>query len=103
MGTRQEKQPLAEKVTDLPLPGNYPCLTLQLNVTRYASQQLGRYVIVVRDPNSDIEVAREIGRQDGWVPTISNACADFIRLLGLMRYLQDGELTDTEGTPLLEP
>ncbi len=43
---------------DIPLPGFYPCLTLQLNVTTYAAISDGKWVLTVRDPMGQIEVMR---------------------------------------------
>lgn len=45
-------------VKDTPLPGNYPCLTLQLNITRYQSTGAYRLVLVTREPNDHVEVER---------------------------------------------
>lgn len=45
-------------VRDAPLPGFYPCLTLQLNVTRYQAAGQVRWVMVVREPSDGIEVDR---------------------------------------------
>ena len=43
---------------DIPLPGHYPCLTLQLNVTRYQATGVWRAILVVREPSEHIEVER---------------------------------------------
>ncbi len=43
---------------DMPLPGFYNCLTLQLNVTTYACSTAGKWVLTVRDPDGHHEVLR---------------------------------------------
>lgn len=45
---------------DIPLPGHYSCLTMQLNVTMYQSPGTIRLVCVVREPSDQIELSREI-------------------------------------------
>lgn len=45
-------------VQDMALPGFYPCLTLQLNLTTYACSTAGKWVLTVRDPNGQFEVMR---------------------------------------------
>lgn len=45
-------------LVDIPLPGFYPCLTWQMNVTWHQSQGLVKYVSVIREPNDHIEVRR---------------------------------------------
>lgn len=43
---------------DLPLPGHYPCLTAQLNLTRYTATGLCRMILSIREPNDHLEVYR---------------------------------------------
>jgi hypothetical protein len=60
---------------DLPLPGHYPCLTLQLNATLYPGIGEVKYVLVLREPVAQLELGR-IGGQARWdtqVPRIEEA------------------------------
>ncbi len=88
---------------ELPLPGNYPCITLQLNVTRYAGGGMGRMVLCLRDPATGAELDRAFVSTCPWEHLAARATSDLLVALGLMRYLQDGELLDTRGAPLNEP
>lgn len=45
-------------LVDVPLPGFYPCLTWQMNVTWHQSQGLVKHVSVIREPNDHLEVRR---------------------------------------------
>lgn len=53
---RQRQHPVTQ---DIPLPGNYPCLTLQLNATFYQATDQIRWVLVVREPSDQYEVVRK--------------------------------------------
>lgn len=45
---------------DIPLPGNYGVLTLQLNVTRYHPAGTIRWTAILREPVNGLEIQREI-------------------------------------------
>ena len=78
-------------VQDIPLPGNYPCLTTQLNVTRYASQGLIRATLIVREPSEGIEVHRVVLDQREDTLEASGAVVDHVaQALATMRWLQLG-------------
>lgn len=53
---------------DLPLPGNYPVLTMQLNATLYASIGELKWVLILREPIAQLELGR-IGGQAPWPET----------------------------------
>lgn len=77
---------------DMPLPGHYPCLTLQLNVTRYQATGLQRWVLVVREPSVGLELTRT--SQDV-SPDANEARQDLVvaieQALANMRWMQLGE------------
>lgn len=75
---------------DQPLPGFYPCLTLQLNVTRYASGRLGRFVLVVREPSAGLEIRRAFSDSDTWQVVADKAMGELVSALKGLVYLQDG-------------
>lgn len=78
---------------DQPLPGHYPTLTLQLNVTRYQSASVGRMVLVVREPSDHVEVVRSIEDTQDWEEIWPKILAHVASALERTRYLQDGENT----------
>lgn len=45
-------------LVDIPLPGSYEVLTLQINATLYPRSRESKFVAVLRDPVSQIEVQR---------------------------------------------
>lgn len=45
-------------LVDIPLPGSFDVLTVQINVTVYPKAQTGKYVAVLRDPVAQIEIER---------------------------------------------
>lgn len=78
---------------DLPLPGFYPCLTWQLNVTVHQQSGLGKFVSVVREPNDHIEVVRSFADLSQWSSTVADtqmACAEALRALGYLSGLTNG-------------
>nr|CRY96640.1 hypothetical protein [uncultured prokaryote] len=88
----EHKTALPHQITiDQPLPGFYPCLTLQLNVTRYASGSVGRFVLVVREPSAGIEIRREFCDSQAWSEVVQSASRALTLALGTLEYLQDGE------------
>jgi hypothetical protein len=46
-------------LVDIPLPGSFDVLTVQINATLYPKAQTGKYVAVLRDPIAQIEIQRE--------------------------------------------
>jgi len=91
----QPRQSVQHPVTvDMPLPGNYPCLTAQLNITRYAAQGLGRFVMTVREPTLGIEVNREFMDTDTWPAIHQCVLIAVAQCLANMRFLQDGHARD---------
>lgn len=72
----------------MPLPGFYPCLTLQLNVTMHQSTQLGKFVLVVREPNDHIEIARTFQDLESLGTTIESAKTALDLALVDMIYMQ---------------
>lgn len=82
------------RVKDTPLPGNYPCLTLQLNITRYQSTGAYRLVLVTREPSEHVEVERVA--DDGYLTskTERDDVMSIVRsAIGTMIYMQ-GAWTD---------
>ncbi len=78
---------------DLPLPGFYPCLTWQLNVTVHQPTGLAKYVSVIREPNDHIEVLRDFHDLDGFAlvaGVVTSHTLDCIRALGYMSGLSKG-------------
>lgn len=66
----------------LPLPGIYPCLTWQLNVTLHQKQQQAKLVSVIREPSDHVEIARFALELSDWVgvrPLILDGCAEALR------------------------
>lgn len=58
MTTEQPRGHQHPVTQDIPLPGHYPCLTMQLNVTRYQSAGTLRWVLTVREPTLGFETSR---------------------------------------------
>jgi hypothetical protein len=75
---------------DTPLPGFYPCLTLQLNLTRYQSGRLARMVLVVREPSSSLEVHRAFRDLGEWEATVLDTQMAVREALTSMAWMQDG-------------
>lgn len=50
--------PLDEPYVDLPLPGFYPIITMQLNATVHAKTGLAKWVLCLREPTSQVEILR---------------------------------------------
>jgi hypothetical protein len=80
---------------DIPLPGNYQCLTLQLNYTAYRAGGTQRWVLIVRDPDNNLEVSRSIGPMG----VVSPASAKALNLalkqaLANVDYMLHGNATD---------
>lgn len=75
---------------DIPLPGFYPCLTLQLNVTRYQSEKAGRFVLVLREPSTHIEVQRSHMDVGTWPDIAAEVTKTLLQALVNMQWLQDG-------------
>lgn len=80
-------------LVDIPLPGHFPCLTWQLNVTLHPSSRLIKFVSVVREPIAQIEVARGIMDPVEWelgrVQTLAQA-EESMRTLGYLSGLSKG-------------
>nr|CRY96030.1 hypothetical protein [uncultured prokaryote] len=55
--TKPRQHPITR---DMPLPGHYGVLTMQLNVTRYHPAGTVRFTLVVREPVSGLEVRRVV-------------------------------------------
>lgn len=45
-------------LVDIPLPGSFDVLTIQINATVYPKAQTGKFVVVLRDPVAQIEIER---------------------------------------------
>lgn len=76
---------------DIPLPGNYPCLTLQLNVTMYAAPVTMRMVLSVREPSDHIEIYRaSIPTTDWGVDTADGLCFELRQAIANAQYMQHG-------------
>lgn len=76
---------------DMPLPGNYPCLTLQLNLTTYAPSALHRWILTVREPTLGIEVWRSSVDTTELTPEALKALATCIdQAVANMGWLQHG-------------
>jgi len=86
-------QPLAKGVLaggiEIPLPGHYPTLTMQLNVTLYQSAAVGRLVCILREPSDGVEVRREHANhvplselEAGVVAVVRTLIADALYLQG---------------------
>ena len=79
---------------DIPMPGHYPCLTLQLNVTRYAADRVGKLVLVVREPSAGVEVHRVSLDVCSWAETEAAVESAVRDALGVLSYMQDGTIAD---------
>lgn len=86
----ESPQKSAKQPYDLPFPGNYPCLTLQINVTYHPGQGNGKWVAVLREPNDHLELARVFGDVDEWGRTRLDATAAAAMLMAQMDYLGGG-------------
>lgn len=82
---------------DVPLPGNYPCLTLQINVTYHPKLGTGKWVAVLREPNDHLELARAFGEIDEWGKTRLDAATAMSLLMAQMDYLGGGRGLLMEG------
>jgi hypothetical protein len=76
---------------DLPLPGFYPCLTLQANVTYHQAQGLSKFVMVLREPSDHVNVARSFLELSPWAEARSIAQSRFTLMLADMDYLMGGK------------
>lgn len=77
----------------LPMPGIYPCLTWQLNVTLHQASGMGKMVSVIREPSDHIEIARASHELAIWhpmVPGLEHHCAEALRSLGYLSGLTKG-------------
>lgn len=75
---------------DIPLPGHYRVLTAQLNVTRYQSEKVGRWVLVVREPQEQIELYRGFVDASEWTEAVRELGPAITEALETMTFLQDG-------------
>lgn len=75
---------------DLPLPGFYPCLTWQLNVTLHTQQMASKWVSVLREPTDHVEIRRSFGSLGDWVPSREGILHHVSRSLADMDYLAGG-------------
>lgn len=73
---------------EVPLPGHYPTLTLQLNVTLYASAAVGRLVGILREPSDGLELRREHANHIPVSELGEAAVAVVAALINDARYLQ---------------
>jgi hypothetical protein len=89
--TIDQPEPHQHPVTqDIPLPGNYPCLTLQLNLTRYAAAKSVRWILTVREPQEGIEVVRKhVGTCTDTAAVASSLMDTIVQAICDMRYLQE--------------
>jgi hypothetical protein len=53
----------------LPLPGLYPVVTWQLNVTMHQASGLSKFVSVIREPSDHYEIRRDFGDLSAWQMT----------------------------------
>lgn len=91
----EQKTATPHQITlDQPLPGFYPCITMQLNVTRYASGKLGRFVLVLREPSSGLELRREFAETGVFDVLAPEVVSQVESAMKAMVYLQDGERTN---------
>lgn len=74
------------------LPGLYPCLTMQVNVTAHREQRTAKMVLTVREPNSheryvavDVPLGEFFDVTDGVLNEVSKALREMQRLLGMQR------------------
>ena len=51
----------------IPLPGLYPVLTWQLNLTVHKATGLAKFVSVIREPNDRVELSRSFAELDEWI------------------------------------
>lgn len=78
---------------DLPLPGHYPCLTAQLNVTRYTAGGTLRVVLSIREPNEHLEVWRQsIGTTEASTEVVARVGEMLMQAMAQMHWLQTGEV-----------
>lgn len=86
---------------DLPLPGHYQCLTLQLNVTRYQATRFGRWTLSVREPVDNFEVYRSFVDQGPWEEVSVPMAEALLEALASMCFLQDGyaHMRDEQARP----
>lgn len=77
-------------VGEVALPGHHPCITLQLNVTRYQSEKRGRMVLILRDPEGNTELRRHFVHEMEWVDVASSVQYFLEGALEEMAFLQDG-------------
>lgn len=88
------------KSTNMPLPGHYPVVTLQLNYTRYNATGLSKAICVVREPVEGIEL-------DRWVIDLSEdnegtdtaVCEGVLEAILKILYLQTGISSRVRATP----
>lgn len=80
--------------TPLPLPGLYPCLTLQANVTLHKATGMGKFVVVVREPTAHDELYRASQELEDWGKTARPALDQIEFLIGQMGSMMnlDGRL-----------
>lgn len=71
----------------LPLPGLYPVITWQLNLTLHKSTGLAKFVSVLREPSDKFEIRRKFNELDDWSSVHLNAQSECLDAIGDMGYL----------------
>lgn len=73
---------LAGSHVEIPLPGSFEVLTLQLNATVYPRARTGKFVVILRDPIEQLEIVR-LGvpeqRLEDLLPQLDAACREAVR------------------------
>lgn len=91
MSDTQHHRPGAHPaIYDQRLPGHYPCLTMQLNLTVYQASEVARMVLVVREPSDQVECFREHFNQMPMGQARELVLEHVASAMNRMQYLQHG-------------
>lgn len=75
------------EVVNLPLPGMYPVLTAQINITCHPKTGLSKWVCILREPMDQLEIVRVHQDLDDWHATRSGLVRHLADLIASLEYL----------------
>lgn len=78
---------------NVPLPGFYPMLTCQVNLTLHQQQKTGKFVVVVREPMDQVEIYRTHEAINAAEITLDRFGIRMGELVPLLQYLMGWEET----------
>lgn len=89
--TSEVYDPSHRDMGDRALPGFYEVITTQINVTLHPKTGVGKWVGIVRDPMTQVELGRFHGVLAGTATSAADALEGARRTLAAMYYLAGGD------------